>query len=284
MRISLARFAVLMTRFLSATLLAASVTGSASADIFIPRFMDPKVRVERPDTSPLRVIRFLTDDEFPPLHFADPDGGLAGFSVDLARAVCDRMNLACTIQARRFDTLLEALGEGRGDVMAAAIPLRAELRQRFAASQIYHRTPARFITAQTNASTALTPALMDGRKVAVVEGSAHAAFLGAFFPRAERRLVADIGAALTLLRLQQVDFVFGDAGSLALWLAGRGGAGFAFTGGPYLDSRYFGEGIAFLMRRDDQLIRRSLDYGLQQLWDDGTYAKLYLRYFPVGLY
>ena len=89
---------------------------------------------------------------------------------------------------------------------------------------------------------------------------------------------------MSLLRLRDVDYVFADAGALALWLGGSGGAGFAFAGGPYLDSRYFGEGIAFLMRRDDQLIRRTLDHGLQQLWDDGTYAKLYLRYFPVGLY
>ena len=173
-----------------AAVLAAELVGlarPARADVFIPHFMDPKLRIERPDTSPLRVIRFLTDDEFPPLHFADPEGGLAGFSVDLARAICEKMNLACTIQARRFDTLLDSLGEGRGDVLAAAIPLTGTLRQRFAASHVYHRTPARFVTAQGQSAQTPAPALMDGRKVAVVEGSAHAAFLGAFFPRAERR-------------------------------------------------------------------------------------------------
>jgi polar amino acid transport system substrate-binding protein len=269
-------------------LLAAAIMACGSvparAEVFIPRFMDPKVRVERPDTSPLRVIRFLTDDEFAPLHFADPDGGLAGFSVDLARAICERMNVTCTIQARRFDTLLDSLGEGRGDVLAAAIPVSADVRRRFSASQVYHRMPARFVAAQAMTGEAPTPALMEGRKVAVVEGSAHAAFIGTFFPRAERMGAPDMAAVLSLLSQKQADYAFGDAGTLALWLGGRGGAGHGFAGGPYLDSRYFGEGIAFLMRRDDQLIRRTLDYGLQQVWDDGTYAKLYLRYFPVGLY
>ncbi len=273
-----------LTFWLMAAALAFVAGAPASADIFIPRFMDPKVRLERPDTSSLRVIRFLTDDEFPPLHFADPDGGLAGFSVDLARAICERLELACTIQARRFDTLQDALGEGRGDVLAAAVPLTPELRQRFAASQVYHRTPARFVTAQSNTGAGFTPAARDGAKIAVAENSAHAAFLGTFFPRANLRPAADMATALTLLKLKEVDFVFGDAGALALWLGGRGGAGFAFAGGPYQDSRYFGEGISFLMRKEDQLIRRALDYGLQQLFDDGTYAKLYLRYFPVGLY
>ncbi len=257
---------------------------AARADVFIPRFMDPKVRYERPDLAAIRVIRFLTDDEFPPLHFADAEGGLAGFSVDLARAICEKLALACTIQARRFDTLQDALAEGRGDVIAAAIPLTASLRQRFGASQVYHRTPARFAAAEALSGTVPTPQSLDGRKVAVVAGSAHAAFLATFFPRADRLEVPELQAGLTLLRLRQADYVFGDGGQLALWLGGRNGAGHRFAGGPFLDSRYFGEGIAFLTRKDGDLIRRALDWALQQLWDDGTYAKLYLRYHPVGIY
>jgi polar amino acid transport system substrate-binding protein len=265
-------------------MLACLPIGGAQADVFIPRFMDPKIRLERPDLASVRVIRFMTDDEFPPLHFADPEGGLAGFSVDLARAICEKLGVACTIQARRFDTLIDSLSEGRGDVIAAAFPLDAALRQRFAASQVYHRTPARFVAAEGLVNTPATPQALEGKKVAVVAGSAHAAFIGAFFARADRLEVPELQAALTLLRLKQVDYVFADSGQLALWLGGRNGTGHRFIGGPWLDSRYFGEGIAFLARKDGDLIRRALDYGLQQIWDDGTYARLYLRYFPVGIY
>ena len=56
----------------------------------------------------------------------------------------------------------------------------------------------------------------------------------------------------------------------------------AFTGGPFLESAYFGEGVAFLLRKDDPALKRGLDYALQALWDDGTYARLYLRFFPVS--
>jgi polar amino acid transport system substrate-binding protein len=275
------------TRLLAAlalALLAMTLGVGARAEVFIPRHVDPKIRLERPDLASLRVIRFLTDDEFPPFHFADPEGGLTGFSVDLARAICERLAIACTIQARRFETLLESLAEGRGDVVAAAIPLTAALRERFGASQVYHRTPARFVAGEGLAATRPTPQALEGRKVAVVAGSAHAAFIGAFFARADRLEVPELQAALTLLRLKQTDYVFADAGQLALWLGGRNGAGYRFAGGPWLDSRYFGEGVAFLIRKDGDLLRRALDYGLQQLWDDGTYARLYLRYFPVGIY
>jgi polar amino acid transport system substrate-binding protein len=252
--------------------------------VTIPRFMDPRVRVERPEQLNLRAIRFITDDEFPPLHFADADGQLVGFSVDLARAVCDRLGIACTIQARRFDTLLDALAEGRGDVVAAAIPVTAALRTRFLASTVYHRMPARFVAAKSAAQPTLTAGALKGKAVAVVAQSAHAAYLGTFFPDAKRVETPDAAAALAAILRREVDYVFADGLTLALWLSSRAGVDHGFTGGPYLDTRYFGEGVGLIVRPDDQNLRRALDYALQQIWDDGTYAKLYLRYFPVSLY
>ncbi len=80
----------------------------------MPDFWNPRSRgerVEAPQTG--RAVRFLTDDEFPPLHFAGPDGNPTGFVVELARAVCEKLTITCTVQARRFDTLLDALDSGR---------------------------------------------------------------------------------------------------------------------------------------------------------------------------
>ncbi len=256
----------------------------AADPVSVPGFWDPRIRLERPDTSTLRVIRFLTDDEYPPLHFADTDGGLTGFSVELARAACERLAVACTIQARRFDTLVESLSQGRGDVLAAAIPITAELRKRFSAGQIYHRQPARFVSLRMQAAAEIGPAKLKGKRVAVVADSAHGAFLASAFPLAERREVSDLAAALRALRAGEADLVFADGLALALTLGGRNGTDLAFSGGPYLESAYFGEGVGLLVRNEDIVLRRALDFALQTLWDDGTYARLWLRYFPVSPY
>ncbi len=264
--------------------MAASIGVAAETPVVIPNYWDPRIRIERPDTAGLRIVRFLTDDEYPPLHFADGDGQLTGLSVDLARAACDRLNLACTIQARRFDTLLDSLAEKRGDVLAAAIPVTERLRQRFAASAVYHRTPARFVAAQDAVVAELTPAGMRAKRTAVVGGSAHEAFLKRYMPDLIVSPVADIRVALRALRDREADYVFGDGSALAIWLASRAGNGFGFTGQPYLDAGYFGEGLSFLVRSEDVVLRQALDWALQSLWDDGTYARLYLRYFPISLY
>ena len=85
-------------------------------------------------------IRFLTEIDYPPFNYAGPDGNPAGFNVDLARLICEELKIACTIQMRRFDTLLPALAENRGDAVIASIAVTPETRQarRFQRSLLSH--------------------------------------------------------------------------------------------------------------------------------------------------
>jgi polar amino acid transport system substrate-binding protein len=255
---------------------------AAQSRVTVPNFWDPRIRVDRPEPGPPRVVRFLTDDEYPPLHFPGPDGSLTGFSVELARAACERLGWTCTVQARRFDTLLDSLAEGRGDVLAAAINLTPPIRERFAATHLYFRAPARFATTRGNARPEIATDSLHGKRVAVVGGTAHQAFLERLMPFVQRRETGTLSGAIAALRSGEAEYVFADGIALSLALAGAGGGELAFTGGPFLESRYFGEGVAFLLRKDDTSLKRALDYALQSLWDDGTYARLYLRFFPVS--
>ena len=44
----------------------------------IPNFWDPRAQLERPEIPATRTIRFLVDDDFPPLHFPGLDGNPTG--------------------------------------------------------------------------------------------------------------------------------------------------------------------------------------------------------------
>ena len=265
---------------------ACSLVGSGTAPaegVAIPNFWDPRVGQERPELSGTRTVRFLTDDEFPPLHFAGADGNPTGFSVELARAACERLAITCTIQARRFDTLLDALRDGRGDVVAAAVPITADLRKGFTVTSPYFRTPARFASRKDRQQPAPDPKSLQGRTVAVLGETAHEAYLKTFFPNVSVRSVPDLAAATAALKNGEVDYIFADGVGLALWINGSEAGGCcAFVGGPYLESRFFGEGIGFVFRPEDEVLRRAFDYALRRLWDEGKYAELYLRFFPVS--
>lgn len=258
---------------------------AAAEDVAIPNFWDPKAQLERPDLTGLRPIRFLVDDDFPPLHFAGLDGNPTGFSVELARAVCERLAIACTVQVRRFDTLLDALADRQGDVVAAAIPITASIRQRFAVTGPYFKIPARFAVRKDRNLPPPDAKALNGKTVGVLGGTAHEAYAKAFMPGAVLKPFADLAEAQGALKDGQVDYLFADGLGLALWIGGEASDGCCdFTGGPYLESRFFGEGVGFIVRQDEENLRRAFDYALQQLWKDGKYAELYLRFFPVGIF
>lgn len=270
-------------RLMLALALVAPSAGGAET-VAIPNFWDQKAPLERPELAGLRTARFLVDDGFPPLYFQGIDGAPTGFSIELARAACERLGLTCTVQVRPFDTLLDALSEKQGDVVAAALPVTARLRERFGATGAYFKIPARFAARLDNGrAPAFDAKALQGRSVAVVGGTAHEAFAQTFLPKANLLPYPDLPAAQQALKAGAVDYVFADGLGLALWTGGEEGSGCcALVGGAYLESRFFGEGIGFITRQEDEALRKALDYALQQLWKEGKYAELYLRFFPIS--
>src|SRR3954471_23576586 len=125
--------------------------GSPAQSVTIPGFWDARRRPERPDLSRLNGIRFLTEVDYPPFNYAGPDGNPAGFNVDLARMICEEIKVQCTIQMRRFDTLLNSLGANQGDAVIASIAATPETRKRVDFSDPYYRTPARFVVKRETA-------------------------------------------------------------------------------------------------------------------------------------
>lgn len=249
----------------------------------IPNFWDPRAQLERPDLPANRTVRFLVDDDFPPLHFPGLDGNPTGLSVELARAACERLSLTCTVQVRRFDTLLGALSERQGDVVAAAISIDADLRGRFSVTAPYFKIPARFAVRRDRNQPAPEAKALQGKAIGVVGGTAHEAFAKAFMTNASLKPYPELAAAQAALKGGEIDYLFADGLSLALWIGGEDAGGCCdFSGGPYLESRFFGEGIGFITRTEDDALRRALDFALQQLWKEGKYAELYLRFFPIS--
>ena len=150
-----------------------------------PSFWDPALRLERPDLSGVRAIRFLTADDYPPLNFDLADGTLAGFNVEIARAVCEELEIGCTIQARRFDTLIDSPTTGKGDAVIASIAATPVTRAQVDFSIPYYQTPARFVGRKGITPAVASVKALAGKTVGIVAGSSHEAYLTAF-PRRSR--------------------------------------------------------------------------------------------------
>ena len=249
----------------------------------VPGFWDPRRRPERPDMSRISVIRFLTEVDYPPFNFAGPDGNPQGFNVDLARMLCEELKLACTIQMRRFETLVPALAANQGDAAIASIAATPELRAKVDFTDPYYRTPARFAAKRDSPIDNPLPERLEGKKVAVVAGTAHEAYLKALFTEVELRSYPSADVAQLALRRGDVDLLFADAISLAFWLNGTDSENCcSFRGGAFIDSRYFGEGIGIAVRKGNDTIRLALNWALFRVWEQGRFTDLWLRYFPIS--
>jgi polar amino acid transport system substrate-binding protein len=271
-----------MAAFLGAGQVAAEPTG-ADPGVRVPGFWDPRRRPEKPDLSRISVIRFLTETDYPPFNFAGPDGNPQGFNVDLARLLCEELKVACTIQMRRFETLIAALNGNQGDAAIASIAATLDLRTKVDFTDSYYRTPARFVAKRDSPIDDPLPERLEGKKVAVVAGTAHEAYLKALFTEAEVRAYPSADLARLALRRGDVDLLFGDAISLAFWLNGTDSESCcAFRGGPYIDSRYFGEGIGIAVKRGNDIMRLALNWALFRVWEQGRFTDLWLRYFPIS--
>src|SRR5215470_295242 len=259
----------------------AQVGGGDAAGV--PGFWDPRRRPERPDMSRINIIRFLTEIDYPPFNYQGPDGNPAGFNVDLARLICEELKVNCTVQMRRFDTLIDSLAENRGDAVIASLAVTRDVRRRIDFTDPYYRSPARFVVRRDSNIDDVRPERLEGRKVAVVGRTAHEAYLRAFFTEVEVRPYPNAEAAREALRRNEVDLLFGDGIALAFWLNGTDSANCCmFKGGPFMESRFFGEGIGIAVRRGNETLQLDLNWGLFRLWEKGQCTDLWLRYFPVS--
>ena len=262
----------------------ASSQPAAPPGVVIPNFWDPAIRTARPAPGAIQSIRFVTTDDFPPFNYLDGGGRLTGFNVDLARAICDELAVDCTVQVRSWADLIPSLTQNNADAAIAGIAISADARQTVGFSNVYLRFPGRFAV-RRGLAIEISADTMSGRRIAVASGSAHEAYLGTYFPGAVAVPFASPEEAYGALRSGQADAAFGDGLQLSFWLQGAtAGDCCEFAGGPFLDSHYFGEGLAVAVRAGDTVLAAAINAAMEALYERGIYAELYLRYFPLGFF
>ena len=283
---------------LAAISLLATGTGTTlaqqSAGPTIPNFWDPQERMVKPSLGKLSRLRFLTVTDFPPFSYIDEDKRLSGFHVDLARALCAELEAlsVCQIQALPFEEIEQALRGTGGEAAMAGHNVSAALRERLLFTRPYFWLPARFVgRTSSNLQEPLSRAL-NGKEVAVVADTAHAAYAQAHFGDMLVRQFETLDTALAALEKDQVTAVFGDGLALSFWLQRNEAQASSqkrqmccnFIGGPYLDQSYFGSGLAIAASQQNPELIDGLNFALRAINDKGIFQELYLRYFPISLY
>jgi polar amino acid transport system substrate-binding protein len=255
---------------------------SPEAGYPVPLFRFVDAKAQRPE--PVRgTVRILVDDGFPPFHYRDDTNRLIGLNVELANAMCSELRIRCEIKVVPFDDLLPALARNEGDVIISALRVTPQTLGEGKPTRPFYRALGHFAAPATSALTSADPSQLDGKKIGVTAGSAHEAWLKRYYPDSQIESFPNQGALGEALKTGSVDAIFDDAVRLVYWVKGESSQKCCkLIDGAFIDVSYFSQPLSFIVRRarEDNLLD-SIDWALDTLQTNGTFATLFRRYVPL---
>ena len=223
-------------------------------------------------------LRIGLDPSYPPFSDIDDAGRLIGFDIDIALALCARLEAECAFVRQDWEGLIPALRAGRFDAIVSSMSITEKRRRLVAFTERYYSNVVRFVARK---GSGFDPAAPAGRTIGATRSTVSSDWLVANMSGvADIRLFTELDTPLRALAEGRLDAVFGDGLGFWNWLRRPEGAGFAYVGDGYrLD-----EGIGIALRKEDEALRRRLNRALEAILADGTYEKINARYFPFSIY
>lgn len=132
-------------------------------------------------TADAQTLTLGNEGTYPPFSMIEADGTLKGLEPELARAMCERMGADCNIQPMDFNALLPSLVSGKIDMIASQLWPTPERVARAEFTDPVLFNPNAFVIGKSW-DKGYTPEAMSGMRVAVIQGSSQAKFLGVKYP------------------------------------------------------------------------------------------------------
>ncbi|ANY87560.1 MULTISPECIES: transporter substrate-binding domain-containing protein [Pseudomonas] len=242
-------------------------------------------------------LQIATEGVYEPWNRTLPDGSFDGFEPQMAKVLCERMQVRCTIVAQDWDGLIPGLKAGKFDVVMDALAISPQRRQVIDFSRPYTKAPATFVALRSSGidlgggslslrgdaaqDGPLVDALrkkLEGKLIGIVSGTVYSKFIHDQFGQvATIREYKTPPEPLMDLKNGRVDVVFEDLGFLAGEMQ-RGGSDVVLVG-PAINGPIWGEGEAFGIRKGEPELKAKLDAAIASLIADGTIADLSRKWF-----
>jgi len=233
-------------------------------------------------TSPLaqeqRVIRIATEGAFPPFNYLE-NNEPQGFEIELGKAFCEAMGATCTFVVHEWDGIVRGLLAREYDAVMASLAVTERRKMRIAFSKRYYFIPPAFIGHKDTDIGDVSPTALAGKTIGTTAGSHHAAFLEARYENSDVRHYAKLEEADLDLLTRRIDLVLGDKLALSRFLKSREGACCRFVGEPAVDPKFYGEGVAVGLRKEDKALKEMFNRAIDKVVADGTYDRIRAKYF-----
>lgn len=240
-------------------------------------------------------IKIATEGAYAPWNFTTADGKLDGLEIDLAKDLCARMKVKCTIIAQNWDGLIPSLQVGKFDVIMASMFITPKRLQTIDFTHPYAVDPSGFAVAKNSelgklgisaekfkledesaakaAIEKLKP-LLKGKVIGVQSATSNLEFLKKYFSdTVEIREYKTTEQHDLDLAAGRIDALFAQQTSLAATLAKPEFADYT-QAGPGFVGGVFGLGTGAGVRKEDTKLKEMLNTAIDAAIADGTIKRI----------
>ncbi|MVW75076.1 ABC transporter substrate-binding protein [Pseudomonas xionganensis] len=231
-----------------------------------------------------KTLRLATEGAYPPFNYYTADGKLAGFDIEIGQALCERMQVKCSLVAQDWDGIIPALLGRKYDVVIASMFITEERRQMVSFSDPYQKSAMTFVVTKDSTLNDFSPQALAGKTIGAQGATTQADYLMAMFPDSDVRLYPTQDAVNLDLASGRLDAQVGDMIPMLDWTQkSTDGSCCRLAGEPISDPKYVGEGVGMAVRKEDEALRQQLNQALAAIIADGTYQAINDKFFSVNL-
>jgi arginine/ornithine transport system substrate-binding protein len=230
-------------------------------------------------------IRVGVEGAYPPFSYVTPEGELAGFDIDIAKALVAAMGKEIELVPQDWDGIIPALLARKYDAIIASMSITEERKKKVAFSNKYYNTPAKFVTAK-GAMSEFSRDNIKGKKIGVQRATIHDRYLTDNYGKdVEIKRYATQDEAYLDLVAGRVDMLLADSVAISDgFLKKPEGQNYQFIGPDLNDPKWFGEGTGIAIRKEDKDLVEMFNQAIEQIRADGTYKRIQDKYFDFNVY
>ncbi|HEU6442558.1 MAG TPA: ABC transporter substrate-binding protein [Microvirga sp.] len=227
-------------------------------------------------------IVIASEGAYPPFNFMDSSNKLQGFDVEIANALCEKMQVKCTIVAQDWDGMIPALLAKKFDAIVASMTITEERKKQIDFTDRYYRTPLSVAVPKESEIKDTTAASMKGMAVGAQSSTTQAIHAEDVYGKAgaDAKLYPTQDEANADLANGRLDAVVADKFVLVEWLKNTGKDCCKLLGD--IEGTMSEAGIA--IRKEDKELKERFNKAIKDIVADGTYQKIQSKYFEFDIY
>lgn len=221
-----------------------------------------------------RVYKVGSEPYYAPFEYIDEKTGeMTGFDIDLIKTLAKVAGIKIEIKPMHFDDLIPALDSDELDCAISSITITEERATKVSFSQPYFKAGIGMLIHKDFADSIKGAADLKGHKICVQKDTSDAEY-AATVQGAELKTFTDTPDAYAALDRKECDVILNDRPPFAYYLKTAKPENMVLLP-DYLSEEEYG----IMLNKNNVIVAQLLDDAFDKIKADGTYDKIYAKYF-----